>query len=104
MLALTNVKRAFTFAQKQHLSLVASLCGGDGGNEQFADFTAFCEHILVFLFGYHMRTFEQTEPVIRFITLLKRNLKLINEIGFACGIIRFVYICTDTCSTAQYLI
>ena len=39
-------------------SLCIFLCGGDGGDEQFADFTAFRKHILVFFLGYHVCVFE----------------------------------------------
>jgi hypothetical protein len=30
-----------------------ALGSGDGGDEQFADFTAFCKHIPVFVLGSH---------------------------------------------------
>ena len=81
-----------------------SLRGSNGGDEQFADFTAFSKHIPILVFGYYMRVLKQSKPIIRFVTFLKCNLKFVDKVCFARRIICLVNICANACSTAQNLI
>jgi hypothetical protein len=81
-----------------------ALGSGDGGDEQFADFTAFCKHIPVFVLGNHMGILEQAKPIVGFVAFFQRDLKFIDKIRLARGIIGFVDICADTCTASQYLV
>ena len=44
------------------------------------------------------------KPVVGFITLFQRYLKLIDKIRFTGSIIRLMYICSDACTASKKLI
>ena len=92
------------FSRIRALSICIPLCSGDRFHKHTTNNAAFLQKLFWYLFAYSVWADKHFDPIFRLTAFFESNMKFVYKIRLACGIVRFVNVCTNRGRTSYNLI